>query len=251
MALPLNQVNVDCLLIYLEFLAINKFSPSHIANQLAGIKANFVIYSLETAPFENEKIKYFIRSLRLNSPLRVTLHTIIDIPLLSKIVSQCDNMFMGQIFKATYLLGFFSFLRLSNLVPHTQQLFSPLKHLTPADIFFKQDTAVILIKWSKTLQLNNQIKLLHIPCLNNALCPVRALKNVLKITPHSNNSPLFQFRSSSGAWAPMTDNQVRSNLKMILKNLNLPSAHVTFHRFRRSGATFAFHNNVPLQAIKN
>ena len=74
---------------------------------------------------------------------------------------------------------------------------------------------------------------------------------MLKITPHSKNSPLFQIRSPAGTWVPMTDNQVRNNLKNIFKNLNLPASYITFYSFRRSGATFAFHNNVPLQAIKH
>ena len=150
-----------------------------------------------------------------------------------------------------YLMGFFSFLRLSNLVPHTQQQFSPLKHLTPQDIFFKQDSAIILLKWSKTLQFNNQIKLLHIPFLKNALCPVVALKNVLKIVPHTKNSPLFQTKCTSGAWVPLSDKEKRANLKNIMLKLNLPPSRVTFHSFRRSGTTFAFHNNVPLQASKS
>ena len=159
-------------------------------------------------------------------------------------------MYMGQTFKSMYLLAFFSFLQLSNLVPHTKTQFSPLKHLTPGDLFFKKDSAVILLKWSKTLQFNNQVKLLHIPILNNHLCPVAALKNVLHLTPHSKNSPLFQYRTQS-AWVPVTDNQVRANLKIILQKLDLSPTYVTFYSFRRSGATFAFHNNVPLLAIKN
>ena len=133
-------------------------------------------HSLLLCIFEDLKIKYFIHSLRLNVSLTVTIHKVIDVSLLSNIVSQCGSMYMGQIFKSMYLLAFFSFLRLSNLVPHTKDQFSPLKHLTPGDLFFKNDTAIILLKWSKTLQFNNQVKLLHISMLNNHLCPVAALK---------------------------------------------------------------------------
>ena len=150
MALMIEKVNVEILLVYLEFLVCNKFSPSHIANDLAGIKAHFVYHSLLMYIFDDLKIKYFIRSLRLNAPLSVTIHKVIDISLLSKIVSQCDSMYMGQTFKSMYLLAFF-FLLLSNLVPHTKNQFSPLKHFTPGDLFFKNNSAVILLKWSKTL----------------------------------------------------------------------------------------------------
>ena len=125
------------LLVYLEFLVRNNFSPSHIANDLAGIKAHFVYHSLPVGMFDDLKIKYFIRSLRLDAPLSVTIHKVIDTSFLKGIVTQCDSMYMGQIFKSMYLLAFFSFLRLSNLVPHTKNQFSPLKHLTPGDILLK------------------------------------------------------------------------------------------------------------------
>ena len=140
MGLALDKVNVDFLLMYLKFLVLNKFNPSYIANQLAGIKAKLKIFSIPSQIFQDEKISYFLRSLRLNTPLKASLHNIIDIALLSNIVKECDNMYMGQVYKAMYLLGFFSFLRISNLVPHAQQQFSPLKHLTPQDIFFKKDS---------------------------------------------------------------------------------------------------------------
>ena len=109
---------------------------------------------------------------------------------------------------------------------------------------------MLLIKWSKTLQFHDQIKLLHIPVLNNLLCPVTAIRNVILLSPQNPNAPLFQFKSQHG-WVPMTDNLVRANLRSILINLHLPPSYVTFHSFRRSGATFAFNNNVPLQSIKH
>ena len=124
MDMALEKVNVDYLLVYLEFLVLNSYNHGYIANQLAGIKATFVMYALPTAIFDDDRVRYFMRSLRLESPLRVTLHSVIDIPLLSKIVAQCDSMAMGQVFKAMYLLGFFSFLRLSNLVPRSITTFS-------------------------------------------------------------------------------------------------------------------------------
>ena len=250
MAWDIHKVNVEFLLIYLEFLVFNAATPGQVANHLSALKAKFALHSLSTQIFDHQKVSYFVKSLKLNAPLTVTLHKIIDIPLLMNIVKQCDKFHMGQVFKAVYLLAFFSFLRISNLVPHSKALFCPLKQLTAEDIFFREKSALILVKWSKTLQFNNKVKLLHIPFLNNLLCPVSAIKNLLAITPASKNSPLFKIKHQS-QWVPLTDNQIRQNLKAILKNLNLPTSYITFHSFRRSGATFAFNNHVPLQAIKN
>ena len=49
----------------------------------------------------------------------------------------------------------------------------------------------------------------------------------------------------------MTDSQVRAHFEIILKKLNMDQSSLTFHAFRRSGATFAFNANVDLQAIQS
>ena len=107
----------------------------------------------------------------------------------------------------------------------------------------------LLVKWSKTMQSKNTVKIVKIPSLGkNPICPVQAIKNLLAITPGSQNSPLFQYKNS-GVWIPMTHSQVRAHFKILLKKLNMHQSSLTFHAFQRSGATFAFNANVDLQAI--
>ena len=81
-------------------------------------------------------------------------------------------MYLGHIFKAVYLVAFFSFLRISNLVSHSIASYSHLKQLARADVIFAPPGALLIIKWSKTLQANNKAKVLKIPSIENAaLCP--------------------------------------------------------------------------------
>ena len=115
--------------------------------------------------------------------MRFTLKPVMDVDMLRALVKKCDETYLGKIFKAMYLLAFFSFLRLSNLVPHSLTTFCFRKHLTQDDLFFKSNSATILVKWSKTMQLNDQVKLITIPYLGNEICPVSALREVLKIVP--------------------------------------------------------------------
>ena len=133
-----SQVTVPRLLIFLEFLVANSFNYSQICNYLSGIKACANIYGLSEWPFSHVQVKYFLRSLQIRAPVMLTLKKIIDIPLLRQIVRQCDNTYMGQVFKTLYLTAFFTFLRLSNFVPHSIPQFSPTKHLTKEDIFFSR-----------------------------------------------------------------------------------------------------------------
>ena len=177
-------------LTFLEFLTFNGLSPPAILNYVSTIKTKFTIFSLDTSPFLILRIKYFHKSLLLHRPFKVALKSIIDPEPLTQILKQCDFMFMGTVYKAAYLLSFYSFLRISNLVPHNINSYNPLHQLAWADIIFAPSGALVLIKWSKTLQHKNKVRILKIPPLGTSpLYPVRAVKNLLKFTLGSTNSP--------------------------------------------------------------
>ena len=239
------------LIAYLQFLETNKISAASMSNHLSAIKAKLALFGLPVYPFSDPRIKYFQKAMILHRPFKVTLKKIIDIHTLQLIVRACDFTYMGQVFKAVYTIAFFSFLRLSNLVPHCNKSFSPLYHLARADILFAPPGLQIIIKWTKTLQSRDAVKIIKIPSLgSNAICPVKAVKNLLHITPGHRNDPLFQYKTPKG-WFPLTDNQVRSHFKLILRKLGLQDSNLTFHAFRRSGATHAFNSNVNIQQIQS
>ena len=124
------------LIAYLQFLTTNDSSTPNLANYLADIKANLVIYGLPTQWFQDPRIKYFQKAMTLNRPFNLSIKNIIDIDTLQLMVRLCDSTYMGQVFKVVYTLAFFSFLRLSNLVPHSTKQYSPLYHLARGDIIF-------------------------------------------------------------------------------------------------------------------
>ena len=205
------------LLCFLECLQYNGVKHTQMANYLSAVKTKFLIMGLDVTCFNDCRLKYYQKA----------------------ILQCCDLTYMGQIFKAVYLTSFFSFLRLSNLVPHSTGQFSQLKHLARGDVVFSFDKVVILLKWSKTMQCNNGIKLITIPRISNSiLCPVTALANLLTLTPKGSNLPLFQVKVNQN-WVPLTDTKVRRHFSLILNKLHLGPGY-TFHTFRRSGATFAF-----------
>ena len=115
-------------------------------------------------------------------------------------------------FSALYILAFFSFLKISNMVPHSASTFDVYRHLFHGDVMLSYDMAIILVKWYKTNQLRNKVVKLSIPVLpGSLLCPVTALKRLV----------------NTFGWQK-----------------------VIFHSFRRSGASWAFQYGVPIEAIK-
>ena len=189
----------------------------------------------------NSIIKYFQKSLTLSRQFTGKIKKIIDIKLLTDIVSLCDTKWMGQIFKALYLVAFFFFLRVSNLVPHKITAFSPLEELTRGDIFFAPPGLHILIKWTKIVQTRDMVKIIKLPALQaSPLCPVQAVKNLLLLTPGDQDTPLFQIKNDKAQWNPLTDTKTRQNFAQILQRLGLNNSSMSLHTFRRSGAALAF-----------
>ena len=235
----------------MEFLTLNKVSPSGVANHISAVKTKLSMYGISVVGFSDPRIKFFNKSLSRNSELRLNLKAIIDIPLLTNIVQVTDSMYMGLVYKAAILLSFFSFLRISNLVPHSTSSFQPLKQLARGDVFFASPGAHILLKWSKTMQMNNSVRILKIPSLgSSSICPVKALKTLLAATPAGSNKPLFQIKFRQH-WVPLSDTRLRKQFKSILSRLQLTQSNITFHSLRRSGATWAFNAKVPVQNIQS
>ena len=152
-----------------------------------------------------------------------------------------------MVFKTVFLLAFFGFLRLSNIIPHSLSTFDPSKHLTAGDLIF---TKKVVIKWSKTIQTRDRVHLLSLPrILGSNLCPYKACRSALKLYSPANHDPLFQFPVAD-KWQVLTDTRIRKCLSKINLRMGLTCNYYTFHSFRRSGATLAYNSHVPLQTIK-
>ena len=87
--------------------------------------------------------------MRINRPLAVTFHNVIDLAMLERISKTCDQLNFPEVFRAIFLTGFIGFFRLSNLAPHSILTFDPSCHLTGHDLFFTKKLVKVLIKWSK------------------------------------------------------------------------------------------------------
>ena len=104
------RVNVEVILSFLECLVHNKCSVAMISNYVSAIKACFVLYDLPFHILDHQKIKYFQKSLKINRPLSLTSHNIIDLAGLEKISLACQEFNCGQVLRVVFLTGFLDFL---------------------------------------------------------------------------------------------------------------------------------------------
>ena len=243
-----SQVTAQMLLSFMKFLHCNAVSSSHISNYLAALRAFYIVYGLNTSAFKDEHLPLFIKSLKLQAPLKPRSVLSLDIDLLQRIVNQCEKFSFPVVFRPLYLVAFFSFMRLSNLLPHSVSMFHHTRHLARGDVIFGQPGAVLVVTWSKTMQNRREFATITLPDLQgSSLCPITSLKSPLQVSPGDSNSLVFVIPRQK-KWVPLNDLVARKHLKDICKALGLQKA-LTFHDFRRAGASWAFQQGVPLENI--
>ena len=86
---------------FMGLLVQNGTSYSSLANRISRIKSVLVFNSISTASG-----KALHEIIQINKPLTITRKAIIDVPMLRDMITVCDSMYMGQIFKAIYLIPF-------------------------------------------------------------------------------------------------------------------------------------------------
>ena len=250
-----NKIVIQCIslqeiMAYLEFLVENNVSANMLANNISALKANFVKWGLKFKIWDHPRIKYFLKSVKINRPLRPTHRNIMSLDVLRKLIKACDTLESHFTYKAIFLMAFFGFLRISNLAPHSYSQFNPSRHLTPSDIGFKKSTMTVALKWSKTMQTRDRVHTIVLPKLGySILCPGNTLKWAFAVYSPGHNDPLFQVFTRSG-FQLVTESRLRKVLSKLNVRLGLDSHHFTFHVFKRSGATCTYNAHVPLQSIK-
>lgn len=247
----LAQLKEHHILGFLETLASSELSYPTIVNYLSGLKAAFHKYQLQLALLETKNVNWMLLSMSKNLPYCPRHKGVFSIDQLVAIVRCCDSLPHPLLYRAIFLLAFHGFFRLSNLVPSSQTTFDVTRHLARGDVVSASPGMHILLKWSKTLQKSNNVKTVPLALIpNSRLCPVTALKAMMAAYPAGHNQPMFCIPKGKSI-TTVTQSQVRTVLAVIVKKLHLSPTQFGFHTFRRSGASLAFQNHVPLQDIQS
>ena len=91
-----------------------------VANNILAIKSNFVMMGKQHSLLDHPDIKYFTKSMQINHPLSITQRNIMSLDTLAKLFDLFDTIPSSYTIKAIFLMAFFSFMRISNLVPYLQ-----------------------------------------------------------------------------------------------------------------------------------
>ena len=160
---------------FMEHLHSYGMSPSNINKYITAIRSMCIVYGQDTSFMRDQRVPLFIKAITINRPLKHSLPLVIDDHIPLDVIRIIQNLEYPIVYQALYLLWVFSFLRLSNILPHSANTFDITRQLCRGDLIFSIHNVVILIKWSKTMQDRHSVSTITIPALGTSpLCPVIA-----------------------------------------------------------------------------
>ena len=95
------------------------------------------------------------------------------------------------------LVGFFTFFRTANLVPHAFGRFSPQHALSRGSVHFNDSGACLTVTRTKTRQAGDTALVVPVSLIpGSLLCPTTALQLLLRMVPAPDTCPLFTYPST-------------------------------------------------------
>ena len=155
-------------------------------------------------------------------------------------------------FWAVCLTGFFGLLRKANMLLKSVAKFNPLKHLRRSDIVFYPGWAIVINRWSQTIQFSQRLLTVLLPLIpDHPLCPFSALQHAFKLVSAPLSGPSFVLPApSSRGLIPFTYGKFDSLLKSVASAAGLDPSRISGHSLRAGDATLAFQANIPEELIK-
>ena len=230
----------------MAYLTSTHESAKGIANYVSGIKSLHALAEYPIPDSEDYKSKILFGDIRREKIYQVKQAAPMTPDLLMKIsymVKYSDHVEL--VAWCMVLLGFTMFLRSSNLVPQSANLFIPGKQLTRANLTVAANLLMAHIRWSKVIQYRQQdLKVPILPFPDNRICPVFWYRNMLQKIPGKASDPLLAVYIKGRAQA-LSYNQLSLRLHkwlVLIVTSRIPSKNkrkpATLHENGKDGTLF-------------
>ena len=131
--------------------------------------------------FQNRCLQMLMRSISINATYTPKLKQVFTIDILTKLIRLCDTLAHGILYKAIFLVAFFSYLHLSSLVRSSRFHIFPLLH---SHFVSHRLGRSLTLPRTKMHQHYDQSHSVVLPCIkHSALCPVAAITEMFSRIP--------------------------------------------------------------------
>ena len=237
--------SVDTLLCFIEFLTLSYRAPKAVSNVVASIRFHHERLGHGDGQFSHIRVRLALRSLAFTMRNHVSPAPPLPFRLLAPLVGAARILGDWDLpFGTLAVFAFFTFARLSSLVPPRTGVFDPSRWPTLGDLRVTEGMATLVIRYSKTRQTADGGFVVPLRASQAQPCPV-ALAAALLVRARSlglpPSAPLFSSRGA-GRRAPisLTQGQARRFLKLTLRAAGVAPDAFSFHSFRRGGCSLAF-----------
>ena len=146
------------------------------------------------------------------------------------------------------LVAFFSLIRKSAFCAPSKTTFDPVVQLTVGDLRISGSRATITLQHTKTIQYSERDLEIHLPLLENDICPTNLLCAMLETRADAGpDTPLFVTDDQN---TPLTDAVFRKEFSSLLKEAGIPTDKKSPHSLRRGGTSSAFESGCNPTCIK-
>ena len=237
-----------------QYLARTFKSAEGVGNYQSGIRTCHALLGLQIPDPSERQMQMFMQGLK-----RVLIHAIKQTePMtpelllrLSKVVNYMDEVELVA-WVAT-LLGFYMFMRRSNLVPDSVDNYNIKEQFCRGDLNLTGlETAMMTeVRWSKTLQFREKVlRFPVLPASNKAICPVFWTHHMVNRIPAKPTDPAFTIKVN-GETLALSANQLIYRIRKWITLVGEVDPNIySLHSLRRGGATFAYRCNIEAEMIR-
>ena len=155
------------------------------------------------------------------------------------ILTQIEKDYIGKNLKTILLFLYYGGFRQCEILPRTIKSFNSQSCMTRGDIKVYKDCLVISLRWAKNIKTHKDQREIKLPKISdNSLCPRRAYKSLLKLSPTSHHTnPVFMAENSV---SPIPVSLIRKLWNRALYSVKLDKNIYSLHSIRKMAASQAF-----------
>ena len=228
---PVGNMDIVALISHMN---IEGFAPSTISTYISALSFVHKVnaWADPTSSFIVTKVKEGCRRGSCQGDSRRPITFPILVRLVDILPAICKSSYEEALFKAAILLAFFGFLRVSEFACTKKEAWS--KVINVNDISLQKGQLGVVLRFSKTDQCGQSVKLLIDKSKDVKLCPVKAMSDWLNIRGEV-LGPLFIHFGGD----PLTSFQFGQVLKEGIKTIGLSPDYYSSHSLRIGAATSA------------
>ena len=222
---------------FVQYLVNSLQSPTSRKNYLSGARWWILERGGDPTALTSREAKAVERGAIRLSPHVTTPAPPLHPTDLVKVAQALDNIQDGYIYKAALTMGYFGFLRTSNLLAPRAALWGGTHTLKRHDVIIHNTGLLLIIRSSKTIRLGTTPPTISLPTIpGSPVCPTAAWKAYVTRVPAHPASNAFIMTDGTH----LTNNRLITVLRATLLALGSPHAlTTTSHSLRRGGSQAA------------